>query len=295
VTKVLVTGASGFIGKHVMPLLLDRGFEVHAVAREAAAGSSPDVKWHQADLLAPGAGSDIAKVVEPDSVLHLAWCAQPKTYLTSPDNERWLRATEELVDASLAAGATRFVGLGTVLEYDLSAGICDEAATPAQPDTPYGIAKNDAGKRVLSAGNRHGVSSAWVRLFHPYGPGEPAEKLVSHICTHLLQGKKVPLSDGAQIRDYVYISDVASALALLVEDRASGVFNLGSGRGTSIREIAETAAGLLERPDLLGLGDLPPDTKHPRIVAVIQRLRSLGWEPSVDLESGVTRTIGSLR
>lgn len=294
-TRILVTGASGFIGSHVVPLLLTRGYEVHAVARDSSI-DEPEVVTHRFDLLIPGEGRKLVSDVTPKIVLHLAWCAQPQSYRISSDNQRWLKATQELIESFYASGGTRFVGVGTVLEYDPKAEICDEDSTAAAPDTPYGVAKHAAGSFLLRAGEGAGRSGAWARLFHPYGPGEPRAKLVSHIAWHLMRKRRVPLSSGEQVRDYIYVGDAAQALAHLVADEASGIFNVGTGDGVSVRKIAETVAAAVGRPDLLGFGELEgPDTQPPRIIASTQRIRSLGWEPKTDLSTGIERTIESIR
>lgn len=293
-TRVLVTGAAGFIGTHFLRLLDEHPYEVHAVSRRKQASSR--IRWHQTDLLRRGSAASLVSTVRPQLLVHLAWTTAPGTYLTSPDNALWLDTTKELVDAFVSEGGNRFVGLGTVLEYDVSHEVCDEVGTPARPASLYGQAKLEAGAFVLDAGERTGQPFCWARLFHPYGPGEPRDKLVSSIAWSLREGREALLTSGHQIRDYVFVSDVAHAMIAILEADTSGVVNIGSGNGVSIREIAFTTAELMGRSDLLRFGarTTPPDTPM-KVVASTARLRSTGWAPRVDLSGGIKRTVESIR
>src|SRR5258708_4086554 len=134
--RVLVTGASGFIGRHCLPYLLEAGHEVHAVARTPLKISGP--VWHSADLLSPGASSRLISSVKPTAVLHLAWYTAHGEYWSSSENLRWVQASLELIQATAAAKCKRLVAAGTSAEYDWSAGVCSETLTPLLPASLYG-------------------------------------------------------------------------------------------------------------------------------------------------------------
>lgn len=110
--RVLITGASGFIGRHCLQPLLDKGYEVHAVARQPLPLSSA-VYWHPADLIEKGTAAAIARSVAATHLLHLAWCATPVDYLTNPANGQWATVTLKLTDAFMRAGGKRLVAAGS--------------------------------------------------------------------------------------------------------------------------------------------------------------------------------------
>src|SRR5437588_3229964 len=116
--KVLVTGATGFVGRFVLERLRTSGAEVHACARRA--GARGLAQWHEADLLTAGAPRALIDAVRPTHLLHLAWYSEPGTFWTSRENLRWLSTTIELLEAFADAGGQRFVGTGTCAEYDWS-------------------------------------------------------------------------------------------------------------------------------------------------------------------------------
>ena len=121
--RVLVTGATGYIGRHTLPILVRSGHTVHATSRtlpDLAARSRVPAAWHSVDLLTPGAPEWIIEQVRPEAVLHFAWNATPGVYWTAADNADWEEATVSLFSAFADAGGRRFVGAGTCAEYDWS-------------------------------------------------------------------------------------------------------------------------------------------------------------------------------
>jgi nucleoside-diphosphate-sugar epimerase len=290
--RVLVTGASGFIGRQVIDPLLGRGYEVHAVARQAA--DVGDVVWHTADLLAPRGVERVLERSSPTHLAHLAWCAEPGTYATDAANLDWAAATLRLVRRFAEHGGSRAVLAGTCAEYDWSVGRpCSELSTPIAPRTLYATAK-DAVRRVIEAfASRNGVSAAWTRIFHVYGPYEHASKLVPSTVLALLRGTPAPLGEGRQVFDFVHVADVGAALAAILDSATEGPVNIGSGTGTSVRAVATTIGELIGRPDLLRFGTIgeagltsPPVVAHPRRLT-----EEVGWRSIRTLREGLTESV----
>jgi nucleoside-diphosphate-sugar epimerase len=291
VRRVLLTGATGFIGRGAASSLRERGFEVHAVSRNPPA---TDVTWHAADLLEPGASERVVGDVRPTHLLHLAWEATPGVYWTSPDNLRWVEASLALLRAFAQAGGERAALAGTCAEYEWTDETrCVEGETPLRPATLYGTAKHglrEIGERFAA---QAGFELAWGRVFFVFGPHEHPARLASSVAAALVRGERAETSHGAQVRDFLYSEDLAAAFAALLDSAAQGAVNLASGDARPIRELVEALAAAAGRPDLLALGARPAAASEPAaIVADVRRLREeVGWAPPRTLEQRAADTI----
>lgn len=279
--RVVVTGASGFIGRHTLPHLDEAGYEIHAI-------SSRDV-----NLLEAGAARDLIARVQPTHLLHLAWYVPPGKYWTSLENVRWLQASLDLITAFAAEGGRRVVTAGTCAEYAWDgAGLCYEATTRLDPASLYGTCKDALRRLQESLARQLNLSAAWGRIFFPYGPGEPAERLVPSVIRSILAGRPARCSPGHQIRDFMYVEDVARAFVTLLDSEYEGAVNIGTGIPVTIAEVAQTAARAAGNPDLLQLGALPTRAGEPELlVADTALLSSLGFQPRWKLEDAMAFTV----
>ena len=137
-SKVLVTGAGGFLGRQCLPILVAKGYDVHAVSRRRIATPLPGVSWHELDLLGAGAPCAIIHQVQPECLLHLAWYAAPGKYWEARENIEWVRASTDLLSAFTANHGKRVVAAGSCAEYALNPGECWEERTLLLPSTLYG-------------------------------------------------------------------------------------------------------------------------------------------------------------
>jgi nucleoside-diphosphate-sugar epimerase len=281
VRRVLVTGATGFVGRHTLEPLRARGFEVHGV------GSS------DCDLLAPHAAAELVARLRPTHLLHLAWTAEPGAFWASPENIGHVGASLALVRAFAEAGGRRAVLAGTCAEYDWAYGFCSAGTTPLAPATLYGAAK-DALRRVAEAYcATTGVELAWGRIFFAYGPHEHPARLVSSVARALLAGEEALCTSGEQVRDFLHVADVAGAFAHLVDSELEGPVDVCSGEPLSVRSLVEEVAVAAGRPDLLRLGALPPrPDEPPLLVGDARRLQGSGFRPSYGVGDGVADAVG---
>ena len=293
--KVLLTGASGFVGRHCLPALLVRGYQVHAVAsqNQVPPPAPSEVRWHIADLLDKAQTSALLAEVRPTHLLHCAWYAVPGKYWTATENFRWVEAGQHLLRAFADEGGRRVVGVGSCAEYDWTDGHCSELATRLQPVTTYGACKH-AFQILLTAFSRQAeISSAWGRLFFLFGPHEPAERLVASVVQSILREQSALCTHGRQIRDFLCVEDAADALVALLDSNVEGPVNIASGQPVSVADVIQEIANQLERPNLVQLGARPaPETEPPLLSADIARLRDeVEWSPRYDLATGIAETI----
>lgn len=291
--RLLVTGATGFLGAHAVRLAGDH-FEVHATGRRPQERCPEGARFHPCDLLRPGAAEALVRAVRPTHLLHLAWTVNPGTVWTSPENHLWGAASRRLLLAFARDGGRRAVLAGTCAEYDWGAAdVCREFGTPLRPHTTYGRTKLELARWADTFARARGVSAAAARLFFLYGPGEHPGRLVPSVARALLGGEPAPCTAGTQERDFLYVTDAAAALVALVRSDLTGPVNVGSGRAVAVRAVVERVAELCGRPDLVRFGARPlTGTEPPRLVADIARLRdALGWRPRVDLASGLESAV----
>lgn len=267
--NILITGATGFIGRHVAAALRAAGHQLTALGRP------------QYDLLDPQCRFPTGPF---DLGIHLAWYVEPGRYLDSPLNDQWVLASLRLAQT---VACRRWLVAGTCFEYTMRPEPLKET-DPAEPTTRYARAK-----RTLFERWSHLTSElVWVRIFYQYGPWEDRRRLVPYIITSLLRGQRAELTEGAQVRDFLHVEDVGAAIATVATSDMTGIVNIGSGTGVTVREIAQLIGQQTGRAELLIFGAKPtPPHDPPYVVADSSRLRSLGWRPRYDLATGLKQTI----
>lgn len=276
--RVLLTGASGLIGRQTSTALAALGFDVIPVSRRG-----PGLRGH---LLADPEA--VASAAHADLMVHLAWHDGPDR-MNAPANLDWVGASLRLLSAFAAAGGRRVVMVGSCAEYDWQGpGRMDEA-TPLRPASIYGAAKAATALASIAGAQTLGLSLAWARPFFCYGPGEPEGRLIGDLVRGLAAGQPIACTDGLQRRDYLHTDDLGRALAELMQSPVEGPVNVGSGEAIAVRDLIGAFARAAGREDLIRLGaiDRRPDDP-PLIEADVTRLREeVGFAPRYDLESGV--------
>ena len=288
--KVLVTGASGFIGRQCCTQLSALGYEVHAVSSRSQSGET--VHWHHADLLDNQQIINLMQLVKPTHLLHLAWYAEPGKYWTSSINYHWVKASLTLFEEFSERGGKRIVVAGSCAEYDWGFKDYIEDSTPLAPSTLYGVCKHSLQLMLSSYASLQNLSFAWARLFSIYGPYEHPNRLFASVIQALLRNKEVKVSNGELIRDYLHVSDVASALVELIEHDIQGPINIGSGSGLKLKDIAGKIETKINKFGYIEISKkYSPDNEAPIIIANTERINSTRWKPIYDIDTGLEDTI----
>lgn len=292
--EIILTGASGFIGRHVIPYLLEDNYKVHAIFFNNKLNiKHNELFWHQCDILKTEEQKLLFSKIKPSHLLHLAWYAVPGKYWASTENLRWVQASIELLKNFKKNGGTRTVIAGTCAEYDWNYGYCSEGITPIRSSTLYGICKNSLQEIITQFSKQTGLSAAWGRIFYTYGPFEERSRLIPYVINSLLMKQKAKLTHGNQVRDFLYVQDVASAFVALLNSEVQGPVNIASGKPVALQEIIYSIADKLNKCNFVKLGEIKvPEDDPPFLLADVRRLnKKTEWIPSYSLDEGLEATI----
>lgn len=263
--KIAVTGASGFVGRHVLSVLAARtGDQVVAMSRQA-----PDPSWlpdgvaHVALDLAQSPSDAYALLGQPDVLIHLAWSGLPN-YRSRHHFETHLGEQYRFLQQLVASGLRSLVCAGTCFEYGMQSGELDESRA-TDPGNPYGFAKDALRRSLEFLAADTGLALTWARLFYMHGEGQAPGSLYSQLMAAGLRGDaEFRMSGGEQLRDYLHVRDVASHLvALATRTEGAGVVNVCSGTPRSVRSLVEEwrdAHGIAAK---LVLGHFPYPSYEP--------------------------------
>ena len=297
--RLLLTGATGFIGAAVLEKLVAEGHEVTALhSGRTMPPERPGVRWHASDLLDSTPG-EIAALVEREGIthcVHSAWYTNHADYLTAAINRDWLEASLRLASGFRDWGGQRFIGLGTCLEYDVTGNApLSEAGTPIRPETLYARCKAETWERLRQE-NGGETGLAWVRVLFVYGPGDRAGRLIPYILDSLARGEPVEARFGGARRDYVHVDDLADQICRIALSPLEGAVNSGSGEAVAIADIFRLAGALTGRQDLVTVNDRTESGGPDLIEADMTRFREhIGPVGARSLREGLAGLLGDAR
>lgn len=297
--RVLLTGASGFVGAAVLAQLLKSpAADVCVLARRPAeawriAEWLPRTQVVAADLADEIALRDALWQFQPTHLIHAAWGGVPGSCRNDPAQHLNVHHTMQLLQLAVTSGVRHFVGLGSQAEYGPCANRIDER-TPTRPTTMYGAAKLAACTMASRLCDVSGARFAWLRLFSSYGPGDHPEWMIPYVTRALLRRQRPSVTSAEQRWDYLYVEDVATAVVETARQPAAhGIFNLGSGSAVRLRSIIEQIRDEIDAELPIGFGDVPyrPD-QVMHLEANVDRLRgATGWSPKTPLDQGLRATV----
>lgn len=263
---VLLTGATGLIGRAVLAELVARAIPVHAVSRRPGP-AQPGVTWHQADLLTPQGRAAVAGLAP--RLIHCAWDVTHGAFWTAPSNRLWRTGSADLVARFRRQGGGRVLAIGSCAEYDAAApGPWDETR-PLAPATLYGSEKAALGQDLRAI---CGDDLIWARLFHLFGPGEDTRRLIPSLITAMRAGELAEIRASHLVRDYTSTAHVARCLVALLDSPASGPVDIGSGAARSLGALGWILANSLGTAHLLRLSHRPAATDPAAMAPVLTKL-----------------------
>ena len=274
--NVLLTGATGFVGRQILKSLLACNCDVTIVVRPGWQDRIPfalgDTTVIEVDNLFAVSTEWWAGVLGGiDTVIHSAWYAEPGKYLTSEKNIDCLIGTSQLAKAAVHSRVQKFIGLGSCIEYQMVETPLD-VDSPLDPTTVYSGAKVAAFHALTQFFEQTDTAFLWCRLFYLFGEGEDSRRLVPFLHEKMRKGEVADLTSGNQIRDFMDVSEAAQRIVDLAQTGATGPANICTGQGQTVRALAEGIADGYKSPELLNFGARPDNLVDPPYVVGVPTL-----------------------
>ena len=291
--KVLVTGATGFIGAPVVIELIARGYEVHALSSSRREGQSDSLHWYQLDLMNLEQVRNFLQKNKFDGVIHLAWLSATGAHAHAADeNVSWTIASLNLLQSYIELGGRKFLGAGTMSEYDFSYGYLREDETPLTSKFLYGQCKSSLYNMGSAYCQQHGADFKWARIFNLYGPNEKVARLIPAVITSSLKGEDIKVSDCIKFQDYLHVFDAAKGVVDLFESDVQGAVNICSGAPVRLRTIVEKIVELTAFKGQVLWGAIPSYFDDLVVAGCNKHLiENVGWKQQIELNDGLQMTI----
>jgi nucleoside-diphosphate-sugar epimerase len=268
VSIVLLTGATGFVGRQIHQHLVRQGHDVRVALRM---GSAPKLELpaqhiiETDDLFARDASWWAEACRGVDAVVHSAWYIKHGLYLDAAENAACVSGSFALAQGAAEAGVRHFVGIGTCMEYRLP-GERLTIESELSPTNFYAACKLSVFHMLSQWLAARDTVFSWCRLFYLHGEGEDPRRLAAYVHRQMEAGEPARLSAGTQLRDFLDVAEAGAMIAGVIDTGQPGAINICSGRAVTIRAFAERIADVYGRRDLLEFGAAPPRPSDPAAV-----------------------------
>jgi nucleoside-diphosphate-sugar epimerase len=284
--KIAILGVTGFLGTPIADLFEAKGWEVIAYSRTESKGSGRQEIL--ADLFDEESLTRALLISRPNIVLSTAWDTEHGKFWTNESNIDYRVATLRFAELSFQAGVETFIGLGTMSEYGTSPGYCDADVTPLIINDIYSKSKIETGLELKNIGEAMGGQTHWARVFQAFGPNEKSERFVPGLITKLQKGTEFSIRTPNFEMDWIHTADVASAIVFMLENRLNHFVDIGTGIGTTVKELSEIICEEFELDsNLLDYSEQIPGHEKKAVVDRQSQLLSLGWRPTESLRNRI--------
>ena len=284
--KIAILGASGFLGSPIADEFELSNWEVVGFSRFDNRSSFRQKIF--ADLFDEATFKSALSQFKPDVVLSAAWDTEHGKFWTNDSNIAYRDATLRFAELSFEAGVESFVGLGTMSEYGSSPGMCNADISPLIANDIYSQSKIETGLRLKGIGEKHGRQTYWTRIFQAFGPNEKPERFIPGLITSLRDRKPFSIRTPNFEMDWIHTTDVASAIVFMLENKLGHFEDIGSGIGTTVKELSELICEEFDLDsNLLDYSGQIPGHQKKAVVDSKSQLLSLGWQPSESLRNRI--------
>lgn len=283
--KVLVTGATGLIGKELIEPLKEKSFEIYAITIDE---NNPNngVKWIKGSLFDNNFVKNTMEALKPNYLLNMAW-ATTGDYLKSDINYNFLNAGVELLKHFKDNGGKRAVFAGTCFEYKFKDEPLKENDELAPEKTVYTFCKNKLHEIATFFCKVHDISFGYGRIFYVYGKNEDKTRLTGMVIDKLSKNEEVIIKSGNLYKDYMYAKDIANAFVAFLDSEVTGTVNICTGKAISIKEYVLTIAKELGKEHLITFQD-EPSNQPPIIVGDNSRLENeVGYKAQYNVQNAI--------
>lgn len=287
--KVLITGASGFLGSHLCDRLCENNVEIHAVSRTERTSDQDSLQWWHGNMEDIEVVQNLFHTIKPDVVFHLSGMvtAAAGAELVLPTFNSLLVTTVNILTVAAKTGCDRVISIASLEEPE-------PGQNEATPISPYAAAKWASSAYSRMFHQLYQTPVVLVRPFMTYGPGQNVRKIIPSVTLSLLQSEPPKLASGQRQVDWIYVDDVISGMlaAAQVPHVEGCTFDLGSGTLVSIRSVVQQLTNLVNpqiEPSFGALPDRP--VEKVRVANTAYTYEKLGWQPVISLETGLEQTV----
>lgn len=276
---VLVVGGSGFIGRALCDQLSLTGLNIVATSRTPFKHTTP-YQQVTLDIFNEKNRIEVLKKFKPKTVVFLAWETTHLTYWESKLNFKYMESTLKFAEESYKFKVDKFIGVGSMSEYGFSPGSCNSERTRVNPQDLYSLSKSHTSNELANIAKKYESNANWVRLFHPFGPGEKNLRLIPTLINNMAAGKDVEVLNPKHRLDFTHATDIARAINLIVCNDFSYVIDVGTGVATSVESMVKVLANYFNFPEYkIKFNRDKESTERNIYVDPNSFLHTTGWRP----------------
>jgi len=289
--EILITGATGFIGRNVTAEMVRRGYTVYAPSITPLQIQDEKIIQCNLDFFDRDTVRAFMEKHEFTDFIHLAWYVGKGLHGHNL-NLDWLSISLDMLKWFKENGGKRYLMAGSVSEYDFSYGYFSEDKTPITNHSIYGKTKAALDIVGYQYASQNEIDFKTARIFNVYGPFEKPERLMPSVILSCLRNEDIKVSDCVKQVDYLHVYDMAMGIVTLFESDMTGAVNISSGEAVRLRQIVEKIREFSGSKSKIIWGAVPPSYDDPFVCGNNEKLRSLEWQPRFSLDEGLKNTIG---